>query len=56
MKRETKSCSSKKENVKKGDKFVCNECGMEISIETLCGCEDECYSFVCCDTPMKLKK
>jgi hypothetical protein len=56
MKKVTKSCSSKKENAKKGDKFVCSECGMAIAIEKPCGCEDDCYSFVCCDKPMKVKK
>lgn len=54
MKKVTKS--TKKNKLKKGEKFVCNECGLVISVEKPCGCEEDCYSFVCCDEPMELKK
>ncbi len=35
---------------KKGDRYVCDECGMVISVDEPCGC-DAC-EIVCCDVPM----
>lgn len=40
--------------VKKGTKYFCDTCGMVVSVETVCGCEEVCL--VCCDEPMKMKK
>jgi len=50
--------------MKKGDIYVCEECGLEIQIIrecTECGtadseCSDETCDFVCCNQPLELKK
>lgn len=39
---------------KKGEKYECEECGMIVVVEDVCGCE-ECV-LVCCETPMKKVK
>ncbi|MDD1770523.1 MAG: hypothetical protein LUO79_05505 [Methanomassiliicoccales archaeon] len=39
---------------KKGEKYKCEECGMVVVVEDVCGCE-EC-ELVCCETPMKKVK
>jgi hypothetical protein len=36
---------------KKGEKYKCDECGMVVVVEDVCGC-DEC-DIVCCGAPMK---
>jgi hypothetical protein len=35
---------------KTGDRYVCDECGMIISVDEACGCET--CEIVCCDAPM----
>lgn len=45
----TRTKNAKK--AKKGDKFVCTECGFSLFIEEPCGCDSE-YSLLCCDVPM----
>jgi predicted ATP-dependent serine protease len=35
---------------KTGDRYVCDECGMVVSVEEACTC-DAC-GIVCCDVPM----
>jgi hypothetical protein len=35
---------------KAGDRYVCDECGMIISVDEACGCET--CEIVCCDAPM----
>ncbi len=41
--------------IKKGDKYMCNECGLVISVADECDCEDVC-DIVCCGKPMKKTK
>ncbi len=36
---------------KKGEKFKCDECGLVVVVEDVCGCED--CDVVCCGAPMK---
>ena len=38
---------------KTGDRYVCDECGMAVTIEEACVC-DAC-GLVCCDVPMVKK-
>lgn len=38
---------------KSGDLYVCDECGMAVTIEEACAC-DAC-GLVCCDVPMVKK-
>ena len=39
---------------KKGDKYKCDECGLVVVVEDVCGCED--CDVVCCGAPMKQVK
>jgi len=47
--------TKKKKAFTKGDKYVCNVCGLVISVDKACGCVESC-ELICCDTPMKAKK
>lgn len=35
---------------KTGDRYVCDECGMILSVDEACGCET--CEIICCDVPM----
>jgi hypothetical protein len=39
---------------KKGEKYKCDECGLVVLVEDVCGCED--CDVVCCGVPMKQVK
>jgi hypothetical protein len=39
---------------KKGEKYKCEECGLVVLVEDVCGCED--CDIVCCGAPMKQVK
>jgi hypothetical protein len=39
---------------KKGEKYKCEECGLVILVEDVCGCDD--CDIVCCGAPMKQVK
>ncbi len=39
---------------KKGEKYKCDECGMVVLVEDVCGCED--CDILCCGAPMKSVK
>jgi len=47
--------AGRKKGMKKGDKYVCNVCGLVLSVDTACGCVESC-DIICCDKPMKSKK
>jgi hypothetical protein len=51
----TNPATRKTKKASKGDKYVCNDCGLVVSVDTVCGCIDTC-NIVCCDKPMKIKK
>jgi len=53
--RKTTKAVSKKKVAKKGDKYVCGVCGMVVSVDTACGCMDDC-DIVCCGEAMTQKK
>jgi hypothetical protein len=36
---------------KKGEKYKCEECGLVVLVEDVCGCSD--CDLICCDVPMK---
>jgi len=44
-----------KKKVKKGDTYVCEVCGLAVSVDEACGCVDVC-DIICCGKPMKEKK
>jgi hypothetical protein len=58
QKKVTKKTAPKKtvknKKIKKNDKLVCKQCGLVVSIDTICGCADVC-DLVCCGEEMKLK-
>jgi hypothetical protein len=39
---------------KAGDGYVCQVCGLAVTVDEVCGCVDTC-DIICCDTPMKKK-
>jgi hypothetical protein len=41
--------------VKKGDKYLCDVCGLVVSVDTVCGCVDMC-DILCCGKAMKHKQ
>lgn len=54
--KETVKTSSKKgKTVKKGNKYVCDVCGLVISVDEVCGCVGMC-DLICCGEKMKSKK
>jgi hypothetical protein len=44
-----------KKKISKGDSYVCEVCGLAISIDEACGCIDVC-DIICCSKPMKQRK
>lgn len=41
--------------MKKGVKYSCNECGLVVSVDEICGCV-EAHKLICCSKSMKAKK
>jgi hypothetical protein len=39
---------------KKGERYRCDECGLVVLVEDVCGCED--CDVICCGAPMKQVK
>jgi hypothetical protein len=39
---------------KKGPKYACDVCGLVVSVDTACGCEE--IDLLCCSEPMRMKK
>lgn len=53
------------DQMKVGEVYVCEDCGLELEVKKSCNCVDEhchpmadgvCCDFVCCGKPMTLKK
>jgi hypothetical protein len=44
-----------KKKVAKGDSYVCEVCGLVVSVDEACSCVDFC-DIICCGRPMKEKK
>ncbi|MEN3014083.1 MAG: hypothetical protein ABDH23_05685 [Endomicrobiia bacterium] len=53
MKKSSKKTSSKSKKQKQ--KYVCEKCGLIISVDETCGCVDAC-DIICCGEQMKPKK
>lgn len=45
---------TKNKKIKKNDTLVCSQCGLVVSVDTVCGCVEACDLF-CCGKEMKLK-
>jgi hypothetical protein len=39
----------------KGDSYVCQVCGLAVTVDEICGCVGVC-DIICCGKPMKEKK
>jgi len=50
----TKSKRSSREDIRKGTIMECQECGMVVVVDEVCGCE-EYHPIICCDEPMKIR-
>lgn len=46
--------ASAKRKVAKGESYVCEVCGLAVSVDEACGCVDVC-DIICCGQPMKQK-
>ncbi len=44
-----------KKPAKKGKKYVCKVCGLEVTVDNVCGCA-EAHPIICCGTEMVPKK
>jgi membrane protease subunit (stomatin/prohibitin family) len=44
-----------KKAMKKDDKLVCQQCGLVVTVDNVCGCIDVC-DLICCGTEMKPKR
>jgi len=55
----TKRASSRKVvskgRTKVGDRYECGVCGLAVTVDEVCGCEDVC-DIICCSGPMKKKR
>jgi hypothetical protein len=56
---EKKTAAAKKaparKKVVRGDTYVCEVCGLAVTVDEACGCVDVC-DIICCGKPMKAKK
>ena len=56
---EKKKVAAKKpgagKKITKGDSYVCEVCGLAVTVDEMCGCVDVC-DIVCCGKPMKARK
>jgi len=50
-----KKVTSTKKKVSKGESYVCEVCGLAVTVDEACGCVDMC-DIVCCGQPMKERK
>jgi hypothetical protein len=48
-----KAVVKKTTKMKEGDRYVCGVCGLGVTVDTECGCEEN--YLVCCEKPMKRK-
>ena len=54
VKKTVKKVSPKKQKpIKVGTGYECSVCGLEVSVEKVCGCADTC-DIICCGEPMEM--
>ena len=51
----TPKTKTAKKKVTKGDAYVCEVCGLAVTVDEACGCVEVC-DIICCGKPMKEKK
>jgi hypothetical protein len=49
-----KQAVGKSKKVTKGDSFVCEVCGLAVTVDESCGCVETC-DIICCGQPMKAR-
>lgn len=47
--------AKEKRKNKAGDRYICDVCGLGVTVDEECCCADPC-DLICCDMPMKRKK
>ena len=50
-----KKAAPAKKKIAKGDSYVCEVCGIAVTVDEVCGCVDVC-DIICCGKPMKATK
>ena len=53
MKKKTKKAVRRVKKAKK--RYICEVCGLAVSVDNVCGCVDTC-DIICCGEQMKAKK
>jgi len=48
-----KTAPKKKKEMRVGVSYECSVCGLEVSVEKVCGCTDAC-DIICCGKPMEM--
>jgi hypothetical protein len=49
-----KKSASKAKGLKKGSELVCEECGLVLVVDDVCGCDD-CCDVICCGEQMLVR-
>jgi rubrerythrin len=49
-----KGAAKSKKKLGNGSKLVCNECGLILTVDEMCGCDDYC-DVICCGEQMSLR-
>ena len=53
-KKVVKKSASKAKGLKKGAELVCEECGLVLVVDDVCGCDDYC-DVICCGEQMLVR-
>jgi len=54
-KKVVKKSASKSKGLKKGAELVCEECGLVLVVDDVCGCDDYC-DVICCGEQMLVRR
>jgi hypothetical protein len=55
LKMAVRKAAAEKRKVVKDDSYVCESCGLVVSVDEVCDCVDVC-DIICCGQPMKRKE
>ena len=47
--------AKEKRKNKAGDRYICDVCGLGVTVDEECCCADPC-NLICCDMPMKRRR
>jgi hypothetical protein len=48
-----KTAPKKKKEMEVGTSYECSVCGLEVAVENVCDCDDDC-DIICCGEPMEM--